>query len=280
MNGQIQYGSVRTLTLDTTRVVRRQPLRLADPDRFDSARGRSMTVLIAGALALGGLLVAVPREVPGVVLAVTLGGVWLALVLSLTLPSSAERAGAELSRRLGQFRHAMNALGDTPTRAQIETVLGLAGRLELREDEIRQDLSQLRASLDAITLQEQLARGQMPMARSHTSLAPGDVCHFAAPVRFGRRKSDGYGHLTMTSGWLKFRGTIDISVAWSEVAAVQRADRDVIVLLQESPRSLRFCCEDLETSARAGVLADHLARASRVDDEDHTVGPSLYQAAV
>jgi hypothetical protein len=253
---------------------------LADPHRFPHAPRLtgSLLLIIAGCTALGGLLVAVPAQVPGMALATLVGGAWLSLVLAVTLPSRAERAGEELAARIGRFRNAVNAIGDNPTRPQLQDVLTLARSLELREHEISDELAQVRASLEALTLREQIEAGRLPVVKPSGPLPPGDDCHFMAPVRFGRRKSDQFGHLLLTTGWLKYRGTLDVSVAWSEVAEVQRAGRDLIVALQDSRRLLRFCCHEVEEAARAGVIAEHLARAAR-EDEPAPRAP-VYHAAV
>jgi hypothetical protein len=237
-----------------------------------------VVLLVGGALLLSGGLAAVPREIPGLAVAAILGGAWLTAVLAMTLPSRSERAGAELSRRLGQFRHEVNAVGDRPTRHALESLLARARELELREDEISEELAQIRASLDALELARQLAHDDLPVVQSSEPLAPGDQCHMAMPVRFGRRRSDQFGHMIMTSGWLKFRGAADMSVAWTEVADVQRAGREVIISLQDSNRVLRFACHGVNEAARAGVLAQHLARAAAPRRAE--TGPASYHAAV
>ena len=263
VNGQIQYDSARLLTPAATPVGRRVT-RLTDPARFLSPRttSRSVVLLLGGSLLLGGLLAAVPREIPGIAVATALSGAWLSLVLAMTLPSRSERAGAELARRLGQFRHEMNKIGDHPTRADLESLLALARGLELRDEEIGDELAQIRASLEAVDLAGKLAHDALPVVTGVEPLAPGDVCHFVTPVRFGRRRADQFGHLSLTSGWLKFRGALDISVAWTEIADVQRAGRDIIVSLHDSKRVLRFSCNELSEAARAGVLAQHLVTLS------------------
>ena len=205
------------------------------------------------------MLAAVPREIPGIALATVLGGAWLSLVLAMTLPSRSERAGAELARRLAQFRHEVNTVGDQPTRADLESLLVRARDLALRDEEIAEELARVRAAIDAVDFAGQIARDALPVVASNEPLAPGDVCHFVTPVRFGRRRADQFGHLSLTSGWLKFRGTLDISVAWTEVAAIQRAGRDLIISLHDSKRVLRFLCHSESEAARAGVLAQHLA---------------------
>jgi hypothetical protein len=219
-------------------------------------------LLFGGSLLLGGLLAAAPGELPGIAVATMLGGAWLSLVLAMTLPSQPERAGAELARRLGQFRHEVNKIGDHPTRADLESLLALARDLAIRDDEISDELAQIRASLEAVDLACRLTHDPLPVVTSVEPLAPGDVCHFVSPVRFGRRRSDQFGHLALTSGWLKFRGTLDISVAWTEVVGVQRAGRDIIVSLHDSKRVLRFSCNAISEAARAGVLAQHLMAIS------------------
>lgn len=252
---------------------RRLP-RLADPARFRSDRGtsRSMVLLLGGTLILGGALTAVPREIPGAALATVLGGAWLSLVLAVTLPSRSERAGTELARRLALFRHELNAVGDRPTRADLEAVLQRARALDLRDDEVGEELAQLRASLAAVALVDQLAAQELPVVRGVEQLAPGDTCHYSAPARFGRRRSDQFGRLVMTSGWLKFRGAQDVSLAWSEVSDVQRAGNELIVSLHEGKRVLRFACQDVSETARAGVMAQHLAHAAepRINTSVHS----------
>jgi hypothetical protein len=263
VNGQIQYGSAGVLTPAAT-PVRRAFWRLADPGRFPAHFTTSLSgkLSFAGFLLLGGLLVAVPREMPGVAVASVLGGAWLSLVLAMTLPTRSERAGAELARRLGQFRHEVNKIGDQPTRAALESLLTRAGELQLRDEEIVEEVAHIRASIDALDLAAQIARDALPVVTSSEPLAPGDLCHFVAPVRFGRRRADQFGHLSLTSGWLKFRGALDVSVAWTEVAAIQRAGREIIVSLHDSQRVLRFSCHSESEAARAGVLAQHLVSAA------------------
>ena len=119
------------------------------------------------------------------------------------------------------------------------------------------------AEREALDLANRLTNGELPTAKAPDPLAPGDSCHFAAPVRFGRRRADQYGHLVLTAGWLKFRGTQDVSVAWDEVANVQRAGREVIVSFERSRRLLRFSCYSIGEAARGGVIATHLMRSAR-----------------
>jgi hypothetical protein len=120
-------------------------------------------------------------------------------------------------------------------------------------------------------LSSRLRRGELPVAKAPDPLAPGDQCHFVTPVRFGRRRSDQYGHMVITSGWLKFRGTLDLSVTWSEVAQVQRLAREMIISLQDSRRLLRFSCHSEGEAARGAVIAQHLAQNARA----HTADPAI-----
>lgn len=259
MSGQNQYDPAAPLTSRPT--PSRKPLRLAEPERFAAARGvRPALLLTAGSLLLAATFAAVPAGGPAVVLGALAGGAWLSIVLGMMLPSRAERAGLELARRLGVFRHEVNIAGDEPSRAELERLVERAGELHLPEDEIVDDLARIRASLAALDLRDRLRTGAWPSAASPDPLSTGDVCHFLCPVRFGRRRADQYGHLVLTRLWLKFRGALDMSVAWSEVASVERAGRDLIVSLHDSRRMLRFSCHTLEEAARAGVIAGELSR--------------------
>ena len=112
-------------------------------------------------------------------------------------------------------------------------------------------------------LSNRLEQGDLPSVKPPDPLAPGDSCHYVSPVRFGRRRSDQYGHLVLTGGWLKFRGTLDVSVSWSEVSRVERQSREVVVSLEDSRRLLRFSCHSEAEAARGAVLAQHLARSAK-----------------
>ena len=113
-----------------------------------------------------------------------------------------------------------------------------------------------------------LRQGVLPKVTASDPLAPGDECHFVAPVRFGRRRADQYGHLVLTSGWLKFRGTVDVSAAWSEVAEVQRTQREVVVSLRDSRRLLRFSCHSEAEAARGALIAHHLTQSAQTATAD------------
>ena len=125
--------------------------------------------------------------------------------------------------------------------------------------------AEVRAELEAVDLANRLKHGDMPIAEAPGPglVAPGDQCHFVAPARLGRRRSDNYGHLVLTGGWLKFRGTLYVSVGWGEVADVQRSGRDIVVSLEESRRLLRFSCYSAAEAARGGVIAQYLASCAR-----------------
>jgi hypothetical protein len=258
VNGQIQYGSAHPLTSQPTRLVRAP--RTSDPRRFSTpATSRAVWLLFAASLLLGGVVIAAPREISGIAAAVVLGGAWLSLVLAMTLPRESERAGSELVRRLAQFRHELHAIGDAPSHSALDQLVLRARELGLHDDEVAEELAELRACADAVDLKAQLLRGEMPAAETLDPLPPGDACYFVCAVRFGRRRSDQFGHLVLTSGRLLFRGALDLSVAWSEVSQVRRGGHDIVVSLHDSRRVLRFACQSLREAVRGGVISEHLA---------------------
>jgi hypothetical protein len=123
-----------------------------------------------------------------------------------------------------------------------------------------------------------LLRGELPKVKAPDPLAPGDECHFVTPVRFGRRRADQYGHMVLTSGWLKFRGTVDVSVAWGEVADVQRAGREMVVSLRDSRRLFRFSCHSEAEAARGALIAQHLTQSAQPPTADSDA--SFHHAAL
>jgi len=122
-------------------------------------------------------------------------------------------------------------------------------------------------------LAARLRRGELPKEKAPDPLAPGDECHFVTPVRFGRRRVDQYGHMVLTSGWLKFRGTVDVSVAWGEVGDVQRARREIVVSLRDSRRLLRFSCHSEAEAARGALIAQYLTQSAQpaIADSDTSI---------
>ncbi len=276
MNGQNQYDPVAALTSHPTRS--RKPTRLADPDRFfpQPRMAGPASLLLGGASALALLLAAVPRDVSGIALSTLAGGAWLSIVLGLTLPSRQERAGMELSRRLGLFRDEITAAGDDPSRDGLERLLALARELNLPDADIADDVARIQASIDGLSLRDALRAGHWPSTASPDALIAGDICHFTCPVRFGRRRADQYGHLVLTRNCLRFRGALDVSVSWSEVASVERAERELIVSLQDSHRTFRFSCHTFDEAARAGVIAAELTRLAVAGAAAR--GPSPYHA--
>ena len=268
MNGQIQYGSARLLTLEATRRVSQS--RTADPRRFPIPTSRRLHLAAGGSLLLVALF---QTELPRVPALVTLGAAWVSLVLAMTLPTRPELAGHELSRRLAQFRHELTTSGDAADRPTLEHLVARVAALGLTEDDVSEELGQLRASLEALELNARLTRGELPLAETPDWIAAGEVCHFVCPVRHGRRRADQFGHLVMSANSLQFRGALDVCAPWSDVTAVRRDRREIVVVVQETTRVLRFSCHSYEEAARGTAIAEHLTRAAQADV---TLGSSEY----
>jgi hypothetical protein len=73
---------------------------------------------------------------------------------------------------------------------------------------------------------------------------------------------DQYGHVVLTAGWLKFRGTFDVSVAWDQIRTVERTGREMVVSLRDSRRLLRFSCHSEGEAARGALIAGHLTQSA------------------
>jgi hypothetical protein len=178
---------------------------------------------------------------------------------------------------LVRFRDAIRKAGDDPPRADLEGLLALAATLELPPAAIAAEVSDIHALIDGWRLREALGRGEWPMAASPDPLPAADVCHFVSPVRFGRRRADQFGHLVLTSARLRFRGALDVGVAWHEVESVTREARDVVVAIQNSRRLLRFSCRSLDDAVRATVLGQRLTLEAA--DPDSTAGTAEHVPA-
>ncbi len=187
----------------------------------------------------------------------------LARVMTSVATADIETPDSELSRRLVRFRHELRTLGNPLSRADLQRLLAMARELHLRDESISEELAEIRASFEALDLADQIARSGLPIVVGFGTPPLGESCHFVTPVRFGRRRSDQFGHLDLTSSWLRFHGALDLSVVWTEVASVQRSGHDIVISLAESSRCFRFCCHALSEAARGAVVASYLANAAR-----------------
>jgi hypothetical protein len=110
----------------------------------------------------------------------------------------------------------------------------------------------------AADLTEQIARDGLPVVAARRTLPPEEQCHFAAPVRFGRRRADAFGYLELTNLRIRFHGSLDLGIAWSEVAGVELVGHEIIVLLTGTRRRLCFRCHALAEAIAGSVIARHL----------------------
>ena len=160
-----------------------------------------------------------------------------------------------------------------------QTAKNRYGRASDRDSGVYMDVSALPDDPATTELLARLRRGDLPKVKPLDPLAPGDECHFVAPVRYGRRRADQYGHLVLTGGWLKFRGgTSDVSVAWSEVASLHRAGTEIVIALRDSRRLLRFSCHSESETARGFLIAQHLVQSAQPPTADS--GTTFQHAAV
>lgn len=194
------------------------------------------------------------------------------------MTSEPTRAPAPVpSSQLDTFRSELRTLGNQATRAELQRLVERARELGLREEDVLEELDEMRTSIEAIDFAERIAREGLPVITLLNPRPPDDRCHFVTPVRFGRRRNDQIGHLELTSGWVTFRGALDLSVVWTEVAGVERDGREIALSLVDSRRVLRFRCHALEEAARAAVVARHLAcgTASQAVDSHPGYQPAL-----
>lgn len=146
---------------------------------------------------------------------------------------------------------------------QYGTTRGMTSTTTVDTDTDDSALAETRASNEALALAEQIAGKGLPTVTGFDTLPPNESCHFLAPVRFGRRRADQFGHLELTSTWMRFHGALDVSVVWSQVATVTRSGHDIVISLDDSTREFRFWCYARSEAARGGVIASYLANVAR-----------------
>ena len=133
------------------------------------------------------------------------GQIQYGLFRSMTSVVTHGSANLGLPRRLAAFRHELHMAGGHPTRSTLEQLATVVRQLNLQDHDIEDELEDIRACADGLDLADEIARDNLPVVATIEPLPAGDVCHFATPVRFGRRRTDRFGHLQLTNGWLTFR---------------------------------------------------------------------------
>jgi hypothetical protein len=176
----------------------------------------------------------------------------------LTSGGTPLQPSSDTAARLGSFRHEVRRAIRRPERETLAALEERARELRLRDEDIQPERDEIRIALDALDFDERVTVEGLPVVASTDRLPAGQSCHFATPVRFGRRRGDQIGHVEFTTSRLKFHGALDVSVVWSEVASVERDSRDIIIALLDSRRVLRFSCHSAEEAARGMVVARHL----------------------
>jgi len=148
--------------------------------------------------------------------------------------------------------------------------------LPIKRQLSQNEASQVDACLEAMDLRSALERGEIPVVEAFDMVPPGETCHFVSPVRFGRRRADQIGNLLFSDRSLHFRGTTDLTIAWSDVGSVRRDGCDIQIVLHSDARVLRFACPSYADAARGRVIAQHLASTARPDASRK---PEEYQAS-
>jgi hypothetical protein len=161
--------------------------------------------------------------------------------------------------RLDRLRLELRTTSAARSRADIERLLAMAHHVDQRDSDLKTEIEELRAELEQLRLSDDISREGVPIVDPVEPLPAGERCHFVTPVRFGRRRTDQSGRLELTSERLRFLGALDIGVAWTEVSAVSRDGRTIVIALMDSPRVLRFCCESTRESARGSTISARLA---------------------
>ena len=125
------------------------------------------------------------------------GQIQYGLFRSMTSAPTREPANLDLPRRLAAFRHELLVASSQPSRANLEQLTTLLRELNLQEEDIEDELEEMRACTEALDLADDITRHILPLVAAHATLPAGDVCHCATPVRFGRRRTDQFGHLEL-----------------------------------------------------------------------------------
>ena len=170
-----------------------------------------------------------------------------------------DRIQYDRARLVSEIRHELRSLGEAPVRAELERL-----RSRIRDlgtgDDVADESALLQGYVEADGMRARLERGDLPVLDPGGYLPPSDICHFVAPVRFGRRRLDHVGHLLLTAEAIRFRGAVDVSLAWGDVESVRRDDREIVVSLQQRRWTLRFWCHSYAEATVGVVIANHLRR--------------------
>lgn len=164
---------------------------------------------------------------------------------------------AERQARLRGFRAAVQQAIASGARAPLEALRQPPADSGLTEEEVELELEMVEGALDALTLDERLAREGLPLV-AHQHKALGDErCHFLASVFQADQDGHRTGRLFFTHRRLFFLAAPVLSLPWSRVAALEGDERDLVITTVGGGEMYRFRCNSF-SDARCGVV---LARA-------------------
>jgi hypothetical protein len=102
----------------------------------------------------------------------------------------------------------------------------------------------------------------LPQVETSHRAVGGETCHFAAPASRPDLAGDGGGKLFFTSRRLVYIGTTPASVSWAHVAAIDTANRDIVVRGRPD-RLLAFRCNSYADALTGAWIARRLAQPAQ-----------------
>jgi hypothetical protein len=180
---------------------------------------------------------------------------------SLTRTLRGGNAQTEAQKRAKAFREDVReALENSPTRDELQTLLCRPAELGLPEEDVELEIEALQGALDALTLRDAIVQGggALPVVEHQHKALGEDRCHFVASAFLASEASDRTGRLFLTDRRLLFLATPLLSLSWGSILSIDAEARDLVIASTARGVVYRFRCNSFSDARCAVVIAQAL----------------------
>ena len=168
------------------------------------------------------------------------------------------RTDTNEDKRLRDWRTAWAAAAEAPSRAAAADLKGALVEIGLDDDEHEIEREMLEGLESLVELSEQVNSGAPPVIETgHRAVGP-DRCYFSAPTTLPDDPAQPSGTLLLTATRAIFvGGARSVTIPWHGVGAIQRHDRDLLLVRVDRQDLHRIRCNTFGDALHAAFLARH-----------------------
>ncbi len=173
------------------------------------------------------------------------------------------RTGRDEDKRLRDWRDAWATAAESPTPAAAARLKASLVEIGLDDDEHEIEREMLEGLESLVELSDQMQGGSPPVIETGHRAVGADRCYFSAPTTLPDDPAQPSGTLLLTATRAIFvGGARSVTIPWHGVGAIQRHDRDLVLVRTDRQDLHRIRCNTFGDALHAAWLARHFAAAA------------------